>query len=41
MRFAAPVEMRRAPTRLGLTCHEARPVAPLRETRDDEDTFGW
>ncbi|MFJ9704499.1 SCO5918 family protein [Streptomyces sp. NPDC101234] len=36
-----PQEMRRALTRLGLTCHEARPVAPRRETRDDEDAFGW
>ncbi|RPE42182.1 hypothetical protein EDD90_5289 [Streptomyces sp. Ag109_O5-1] len=34
-------EMRRALTRLGFTCHDARPVMPPRDARDDEDTFGW
>lgn len=34
-------EMRRALTRLGFICHEARPVMPARNTRADEDAFGW
>ncbi|MEV6113583.1 SCO5918 family protein [Streptomyces sp. NPDC052109] len=34
-------EMRRALTRLGFNCHDARPIAPAREARADEDTFGW
>ncbi|MFE2063398.1 SCO5918 family protein [Streptomyces sp. NPDC059467] len=34
-------EMRRALTRLGFTCHDARPVMPPRYARDDEDAFGW
>ncbi|MEU3984882.1 SCO5918 family protein [Streptomyces sp. NPDC026672] len=36
------VEMRRALTRLGFTCHDARPATPPRDLRsDDEDTLGW
>jgi hypothetical protein len=34
-------EMRRALTRLGFTCHEARPVMPALDTRADDDAFGW
>ncbi|WP_225832443.1 SCO5918 family protein [Streptomyces sp. NK08204] len=34
-------EMRRALTQLGFTCHDARPVAPARDTRVGEDTLGW
>ncbi|MFD3581933.1 SCO5918 family protein [Streptomyces sp. NPDC058683] len=35
------LEMRRALTRLGFTCHDARPVTPPREARADEDVLGW
>lgn len=35
------VEMRRALTRLGFTCHGAPPVAPPRAARADEDALGW
>ncbi|MEV7324216.1 SCO5918 family protein [Streptomyces sp. NPDC093970] len=35
------LEMRRALTRLGFTCHDARPVTPVQETRADEDILGW
>ncbi|MER7837399.1 SCO5918 family protein [Streptomyces sp. NPDC096040] len=35
------LEMRRALTRLGFTCHDPRPVAPPREARADEDALGW
>lgn len=34
------VEMRRAMTRLGFTCHDARPAAPARDVRADEDAPG-
>ncbi|MFG2119880.1 SCO5918 family protein [Streptomyces sp. NPDC048710] len=34
-------EMRRALTRLGFTCHDARPVMPVRDARADEDALGW
>ncbi|MGY4923996.1 SCO5918 family protein [Streptomyces sp. 900105755] len=34
-------EMRRALTRLGFTCHDAPPPAPLRDARADEDALGW
>ncbi|GAA3868062.1 SCO5918 family protein [Streptomyces sp. NPDC003631] len=34
-------EMRRALTRLGFTCHDARPVKPARQAWSDEDTTGW
>jgi hypothetical protein len=34
-------EMRRALTRLGFTCRDARPVMPARGARADEDTLGW
>ncbi|MFD8819417.1 SCO5918 family protein [Streptomyces sp. NPDC059627] len=34
-------EMRRALTRLGFTCHDARPIAPPRDARADEDALGW
>ncbi|MER7184662.1 SCO5918 family protein [Streptomyces hyaluromycini] len=34
-------EMRRALTRLGFTCHDARPVMPPRDARADEDALGW
>ncbi|GAA3041108.1 SCO5918 family protein [Streptomyces glomeratus] len=34
-------EMRRALTRLGFTCHDARPVMPARDTRADGDALGW
>ncbi|MEU6069457.1 SCO5918 family protein [Streptomyces sp. NPDC047082] len=34
-------EMRRALTRLGFTCHDARPVMPARDARADEDALGW
>ncbi|MFF4548227.1 SCO5918 family protein [Streptomyces sp. NPDC001435] len=34
-------EMRRALTRLGFTCHDARPVMPTRDARADEDALGW
>ncbi|MBL1083093.1 hypothetical protein JK359_14050 [Streptomyces actinomycinicus] len=34
-------EMRRALTRLGFTCQDARPVMPAPDTRADENTLGW
>ncbi|MFJ3231498.1 SCO5918 family protein [Streptomyces sp. NPDC086787] len=34
-------EMRRALTRLGFTCHDARPVPPTEDTRADEGSLGW
>lgn len=34
-------EMRRALTRLGFTCHDAPPPAPLRDARADEGALGW
>ncbi|MFF4394521.1 SCO5918 family protein [Streptomyces sp. NPDC001480] len=34
-------EIRRALTRLGFTCHEARPVTPAWDARADEDALGW
>jgi hypothetical protein len=34
-------EMRRALTRLGFTCHDARPAAPTRDARADEGLPGW
>ncbi|MFF4144153.1 SCO5918 family protein [Streptomyces sp. NPDC001698] len=34
-------EMRRALTRLGFTCHDARPVAPSWAARADDDPLGW
>ncbi|MEU6088474.1 SCO5918 family protein [Streptomyces sp. NPDC047085] len=34
-------EMRRALTRLGFTCHDARPVTPTLDARTDEDALGW
>ncbi|MGW2489441.1 SCO5918 family protein [Streptomyces sp. NPDC001606] len=34
-------EMRRALTRLGFTCHEARPVAPVTDAHADGDPLGW
>jgi hypothetical protein len=35
------VEMRRALTRLGFTCHDAPPAAPARDARADEGALGW
>jgi hypothetical protein len=35
------VEMRRALTRLGFTCHDAPPAAPARDARVDEGALGW
>ncbi|MFI6357540.1 SCO5918 family protein [Streptomyces sp. NPDC050743] len=35
------VEMRRALTRLGFTCHDASPAAPARDARAGEDALGW
>ncbi|MBX9397549.1 SCO5918 family protein [Streptomyces sp. TRM72054] len=35
------VEMRRALTRLGFSCHEAPPVAPTGDARADEGLLGW
>ena len=34
-------EIRRAPTQLGFTCHEARPVSSAWDARADEDALGW
>ncbi|WP_128379731.1 SCO5918 family protein [Streptomyces cavernae] len=34
-------EMRRALTRLGFTCHDARPVAPAGDWRGDGSALGW
>ncbi|UXY30948.1 SCO5918 family protein [Streptomyces sp. HUAS TT20] len=34
-------EVRRALTRLGFICHDARPVRPARDARADEDVLGW
>jgi hypothetical protein len=34
-------EMRRALTRLGFTCQDARPVTSAGETRPGEDALGW
>ncbi|MFJ7075460.1 SCO5918 family protein [Streptomyces sp. NPDC098781] len=34
-------EMRRALTRLGFTCHDVPPAAPVGETRADEGPLGW
>ncbi|MER6468525.1 SCO5918 family protein [Streptomyces collinus] len=34
-------EIRRALTRLGFTCHEARPVTPACDARAAEDALGW
>jgi hypothetical protein len=34
-------EMVRALTRLGFTCHEARPVTPPRDARADQGVLGW
>ncbi|MEU7054712.1 SCO5918 family protein [Streptomyces sp. NPDC046197] len=34
-------EMHRALTRLGFTCHGARPVAPARNAQAEEDALGW
>ncbi|GAA3151974.1 SCO5918 family protein [Streptomyces echinatus] len=34
-------EIRRALTRLGFTCHEARPVTPAWDARSDEDALSW
>ncbi|MGW2746911.1 SCO5918 family protein [Streptomyces sp. NPDC001450] len=38
--FTVP-EMHRALTRLGFTCHDARPVAPARDVRADGDALSW
>ncbi|MFF5534660.1 SCO5918 family protein [Streptomyces cinerochromogenes] len=35
------LEMRRALTRLGFTCHDTPPVAPTRTPRAEEDVLGW
>ncbi|MFE4667281.1 SCO5918 family protein [Streptomyces sp. NPDC056716] len=35
------VEMRRALTRLGFPCQEARPAAPARDPLLGEDALGW
>ena len=34
-------EMRRALTRLGFACHDARPVTPAWGARAGEDALGW
>jgi hypothetical protein len=34
-------EMRRALTRLGFTCHDARPATPAWESRTDQSVPGW
>ncbi|MEU8976029.1 SCO5918 family protein [Streptomyces monashensis] len=34
-------EMRRALTRLGFTCHDARPVAQSWDAQTDRDALGW
>ncbi|GGS57116.1 MULTISPECIES: SCO5918 family protein [Streptomyces] len=34
-------EMRRALTRLGFTCHDTPPVAPVRAPLAGEDALGW
>jgi hypothetical protein len=34
-------EMRRALTRLGFTCHDARPAAPSWDARANDDALGW
>lgn len=34
-------EIRRALTRLGFTCQEARPVTPSWDARADEDALSW
>lgn len=34
-------EVRRALTRLGFACQDARPVPPTSDARADEDALGW
>ncbi|MFJ5530193.1 SCO5918 family protein [Streptomyces sp. NPDC093261] len=34
-------EMRRALTRLGFTCHDARPVMPASDAGADKGPLGW
>ncbi|MFJ4687252.1 SCO5918 family protein [Streptomyces sp. NPDC091377] len=34
-------EMRRALIRLGFTCHDARPVAPVRHEQPEGGPLGW